>query len=150
MAGEHDRGIQMVRKAQEELDPRMGQFWLAACYAGKGMYEQAIAEFKKLGEEEYEAFGHLGHAYAASGRAAEAQNILRKFKELTVKRDVGHYEVALIYAGLRDKDAAFKWLEKAYEKRDQGMLYLKVDDCLKPLRSDPRFQDLLRRMSFPP
>jgi tetratricopeptide (TPR) repeat protein len=149
LAGEYDRGIQVIRKAQGEVDPRIGQFWLGACYEAKGIYEQAIVEFKKLGEEEFEAYGHLGHAYAASGRVAEAQKVLRRFKELTEKRGIGHYEVALIYAGLADKDRAFEWLEKAYEKRDQGMAYLKVDPGLKPLRSDPRFQDLLRRMNFP-
>ena len=62
---------------------------------------------------------------------------------------VGTYGIAIIHAGLGEKDQAFEWLEKAYEVRDLGMVFLKVDPTLDPLRSDPRFQDLLRRMNFP-
>jgi len=53
------------------------------------------------------------------------------------------------HAGLGEKDQAFEWLEKAYDEHDQGLSFLKVDPTLEPLRSDPRFQDLLRRMNFP-
>jgi hypothetical protein len=60
------------------------------------------------------------------------------------------YLIALIYMGLREKDKAFEWLEKAYEDRDTHMANVKVDPWLDPLRSDPRFQNLLRRMNFPP
>jgi hypothetical protein len=63
--------------------------------------------------------------------------------------DIGIYEVALIHAGLGEKDQAFEWLERAYEERDKGLLFLRIDPPLDPLRSDPRFQDLLRRMNFP-
>jgi len=57
--------------------------------------------------------------------------------------------MALIYAGLGGKDQAFEWLERAYDERDKGILFLMVDPPLDPLRSDPRFQDLLRRMNLP-
>ncbi len=58
--------------------------------------------------------------------------------------------VALVYAGLGEKDPAFEWLEKAYEVHEGDMSFLKVDFPFDPLRSDPRFQDLRRRMNFPP
>jgi hypothetical protein len=79
----------------------------------------------------------------------EARECLRKLKELVRDDRVGFIEVALIHAGLGEKDQAFEWLERAYEERDGGMRYLKVAPELDPLRSDPRFEDLVRRMNFP-
>ena len=67
-----------------------------------------------------------------------------------MRRDgVGTYEIALIYAGLAEKDEAFAQLEKCYQARDKGLTYLKIDPPLEPLRSDPRFDDLVRRVGFP-
>jgi len=63
---------------------------------------------------------------------------------------VSPYNVALIYAGLGEKDQALAWLERAFAERSTWMPYLKVDPWLDNLRSDPRFQGLLRRMNFPP
>jgi hypothetical protein len=65
------------------------------------------------------------------------------------KSNMGSYGLALVYAGLGEKDQAFEWLGKAFGEGDMGMLFLKIDPPLDPLRSDPRFQDLLRRMNFP-
>src|SRR5262249_17369285 len=74
---------------------------------------------------------------------------LRKRKDGWRDEKVGTYEVAFIYAALGEKDQAIEWLEKAYEVRDQGLAFLKVDPPLDPLRSDPRFERILRRMNFP-
>jgi hypothetical protein len=69
--------------------------------------------------------------------------------EQNVRKDgVGRYEIALVYAGLGKKQEAFKWLEEAYNAHDVGLIYLKVDPCLAPLRSDPRFDDLVRRVGL--
>jgi Tfp pilus assembly protein PilF len=93
---------------------------------------------------------HLGNTYARAGKVGEARECLRKLKEQSREGDVvGAYGTALIHAGLGERDEAFKWLETAYEERDKGMAYLRVDPALDPLRSDPRFQDLVRRMNFP-
>jgi hypothetical protein len=113
------------------------------------MYEQAIAEFQKMGDYP-SVLGHMGNAYARAHRVAEAQETIRKLKEYIAKENVGNYEVALVYSGLGSKDQAFEWLEKAYKARDKGLTFLKVDPCLTPLRSDPRFQDLVRRVGLPP
>ena len=116
------------------------------------MYEEAIAEYRKElgdGPRYPPVVGHLGNAYARAGRVREARECLRELKQRSKVDTVGTYGVAFIHAALGEKDEAFEWLEKAYEERDQGMLYLKVDPTLDPLRSDPRFQDLLRRMNFP-
>jgi hypothetical protein len=61
---------------------------------------------------------------------------------------VGRYEIALVYAGLGRKQEAFKWLEEAYNVHDVGLVYLKIDPCLDPLRSDSRFDNLVRRVGF--
>ena len=97
----------------------------------------------------FHSLGHLGNAYARAGRVREARECIRELKEFLAEEAVGVYEIALVYAGLGEKDLAFEFLERAYDERDKGMLWLKVDPPLDPLRSDPRFQDLLRRMNFP-
>jgi tetratricopeptide (TPR) repeat protein len=116
------------------------------------MYKEAIAECRKVRERfgDYPGtIGHLANAYARAGQKAEAEKILQKLIEFS-KQQRGTYEVALVYAGLGEKDRAIGWLEKANQVRDKGMIYLKVDPTLDPLRSDPRFEALLRRMNFPP
>jgi TolB-like protein/DNA-binding winged helix-turn-helix (wHTH) protein/Tfp pilus assembly protein PilF len=117
----------------------------------KGMFKEAIAEFSKDDPDFRNIppiMGHLGNAYARAGQRAAAHRILQELIEQT-KEKRGAYEVALVYTGLSEKDRAFEWLENAYNMHDKGMCYLKVDPSLDPLRSDPRFQDLLRRMNFP-
>ena len=121
-------------------------------YREKGMYEEAIAEFRELLKQNPRAaaaLAHLGNAYARAGRVREARECLRQLKQRSDVEPVETYSLAMIHAGLGEKDQAFEWLEKAYEERDQGLLFLKVGPDLDPLRSDPRYQDLLRRMNFP-
>lgn len=91
----------------------------------------------------------MGNAYARAGRVEEARRCLRELEQKLEEGPVGTYEVALIYAGLGEKDRALDWLERAYQAHDNGMISLEVDPALDPLRSDPRFQDLVRRMNFP-
>ena len=79
----------------------------------------------------------------------EARERLHDVAERVEQETIGFYEVALIHSELGGLDEAFNWLEGAYRRRDKGLVYLKVDPPLDPLRSDSRFQDLLRRMNFP-
>jgi len=87
----------------------------------------------------------LGHAYAASGRRGEALRTLDQLKEISGHRHVSAYSLALVHAGLGERDQAFQWLEQGYQSRDWQMNYPKVDPLLDDLRSDPRFTDLLHR-----
>jgi tetratricopeptide (TPR) repeat protein len=119
-------------------------------YREKGMYEEAIAELRKaLDEQPGNLFtlGHLGNAYAREGRATEARECLRQL--MKGDENILSYAVAGVHAGLGEKDQALEWLEKAYAVRDQGLVFLKIDPILDPLRSDPRFERILRRMNFP-
>jgi len=92
---------------------------------------------------------HLfAHAHARAGQASAARKTIARLEQDVEKDGVGRYEIALVYTGLGDKQEAFKWLEEAYNAHDVGLVYLKVDPCLDPLRSDPRFDDLLRRVGL--
>jgi hypothetical protein len=71
-------------------------------------------------------------------------------KEQAKQRHVTPYWIAMIYVGLGEKDEAFAWFEKAYQERTSSLLWFKTDPLLDSLRSDPRFQDLLQRIGFPP
>ena len=92
----------------------------------------------------------VGFLYAVSKRHAEARNVASELERLSKRQYVSAFAVAIPYAGLNDSDKAIAWLEHAYNERDPIMCMLKVFPWFDPLRSDPRFQDLLRRMNFPP
>jgi serine/threonine-protein kinase len=151
---QYDRALQTYREAQE-FDPDLDfHFRFGLIYREKGRYEEAIAEFLGPAEGEVDrahphTLGHLGNTYARAGRVREARECLRELKERLEEDIVGVYEVALIYAGLGEEDQAFEWLERAYEERNQGLIWMLVEPPLDPLRSNPRFEDLLRRMNFP-
>jgi hypothetical protein len=76
--------------------------------------------------------------------------ILNQLEEISRQSYVPPFAFAFIYIGLGDKDRAFAWLEKDYEQRDNPMVFLKAESLFDPLRSDPRFQDLVRRVGLPP
>lgn len=119
-------------------------FLIGDICAEKGMYSASIAAFLKAGNGPY-ALGHLGNIYARAGRTDQARKLIARIEEDVRNNGIGRYEIALIYAGLGDKQQAFNWLEDAYRAHDAGLVYLGIDPCLAPLRSDPRFADLMRR-----
>ena len=90
----------------------------------------------------------LGMCYGLAGRQADANKVLKELLELSRRRYVTPVALVQVYIGLGDKDQAFAWLEKAYEERSYGMAFLKVMPMADPLRSDPRFDDLLRRIGL--
>jgi eukaryotic-like serine/threonine-protein kinase len=153
----YDESIAQGQKALD-LDPNAA--WIRAdmawAYALKGAYAQAIAEYDKIpaqakvvaAENQLVANG-LGWVYAVSGRRADALKIAKELKDLSSHAYVDFYEVAEIYAGLGDKDEAFRLLEKAYEEHSSNMPFLAVDIFWYGMRSDPRYADLLRRMGLP-
>ena len=92
----------------------------------------------------------LGGAYAAWGKKEEAKKVLKELTERAGRRYVCPYEVATIYVGLGERDAAFEWLDKAVEARADCIPWIKPDPKIDPLRSDPRYAALLRRVGLPP
>ena len=120
---------------------------------GSGQTLDAIPEYQKaveLSEGDEDPTAALAHAYAATGRREEAQKILHEWLRQSETSYVSPYMIATVYAGLGDKGEAFKFLEKGYQERSGDLPYfLKADLRIDNLRSDPHFQDLLRRMNFP-
>jgi DNA-binding winged helix-turn-helix (wHTH) protein/TolB-like protein len=159
LSGRNDEAIATCTKILG-LDPNSfpARRYLGLAYEQKGMYAQAIDEFQKgvklSGSPLILAL--LGHAYAVSGKTANARAVLNDLHDLSeapdvsARRYVSPYTVAAIYAGLGEKDQAFKWLERANEERDVWLMNLKVDPVFARLRSDKRFQDLLTRAGLRP
>ena len=151
-ARRYDQALKQCAKVIE-LDPMSGPAYagLGWAYRCKSLYEPAIAPLRRACElwPGSTAIGMLGELYAAAGYRAEAQKILEQLKELSKKQYVTPYVVARIHLTLGEIDEAFHWLEVAYQQRAEWMVVLKVDPCLDNLRSEPRFQNLMRRMNFP-
>ncbi len=153
LSGKTDQSIEQCNKMLNR-DPNFfpARRYLGLAYQQKGMHDKAIAEFQRglqlSGSPLMLAL--LGHAYAISGKTAEAQKVLGELRELQNQRYVSAYTVAAIYAGLGDKDEVFQWLEKAFEERDVWLMNLKVDPVFIKLRSDSRYQNLLTRAGLRP
>ena len=139
-----------------ELDP---SYFYAADFLGRA-YEQvgrkpdALAAYQQaveLDRENAENWSNLGHAYAVSGHPAQARQIINDLKATAARSYVGPFNIALIYAGLGDKDQAFAWLERAYEDGSALLiLYMGNDARWDRLRADPRYVSLARRIGLPP
>lgn len=117
------------------------------------MYPEAIAEFasaRDLSEGNSEVVSSLGHAYAVSGKRGAAREVLARLQRRSQRSYVPPYNLAIVYAGLGKKEQALDSLEKGYEARDVHMIFLKVDPRWDNIRTDPRFQDLMRRMRLAP
>jgi tetratricopeptide (TPR) repeat protein len=130
--------------------------FIAFAYALKGMYNQAVAEYDQISDrdkavvpENQVVADTLGWIYAVSGRRADALKIAMKLQQLSSHAYVDSYQLATIYAGLGDKDEAFRLLEKGYNDRSGSMPFLAVDPFWSGLHADPRFTDLVRRMGLP-
>jgi TolB-like protein/Tfp pilus assembly protein PilF len=130
-----------------DIVPPDWSFLLGDVYAEKGMYTESIFQFLKSGDGP-DSLGHLGNAYARAGQTGAALKTISQLEEHVRENGIGRYEIALVYTGLGKKQEAFKWLEESYNAHDVGLVYLKIDPCLDPLRDDPRFDDLLRRVGF--
>jgi DNA-binding winged helix-turn-helix (wHTH) protein/TolB-like protein/tetratricopeptide (TPR) repeat protein len=144
----YDRAIQQCKKTLE-IDPDfiVARLALALSYGQKGMYEESLAEFKYKEMESW-YWSRRAHILAVSGKKNQAQHILEKYLK-TIRHDPQIcYTVAGVYAGLKDKEQTMLWLEKAYQVRHELLIYLKADPRFDPLRTDPRFHGLLRRIGL--
>ena len=121
---------------------------LAQLYAKKGLYEKALIHMDKRKSGEGSAMPFRGFLYGKSGRKAEALKILNNLKQRAGKEYVSGINLAMIHLGLDQKEEAMDWLEKAYQERDRALVWLKIKWIYDPLRNEPRFKDLLRRMNF--
>jgi tetratricopeptide (TPR) repeat protein len=145
---QYDQALSLLKQAQAQ-DPNLHPdiFAFADVYVEKGRYQEAINAFRQLGDNPH-ALGHLGNAYARAGQAGTARKIMAQLENRVRKDGIGAYEIALIYTGLGQKNEAFAWLQKALQHRDRGMVFLKVDPPLDPLRSDSRLDQLEREVGL--
>jgi eukaryotic-like serine/threonine-protein kinase len=152
-AQRYDEAIAEERKVME-MDANFYAAYviLGSCLLATGNKEAALVDFRKGVEASHGSswpLAFLGNAEARTGNRAEAIKILGRLTELSKQRYIPAYYFAIVYAGLDQKDQAFAELEKAFQERSDYLLFLKVWDAMASLRSDPRFQDLLRRIGLP-
>lgn len=154
-AGLYDQAMEQCQKALE-MDPNFAEAHICMMnsYKQRGLYKEAIKEIQeaiRLSKDNLAYIAALGVLYAAADRRFEAVNILNDLKARSKHGYVPSGVFFWLCAALGEKDHAMAWLDKAYEEHDSAMLQLRGDiSPSDPLRSDPRFQDLLRRMNFPP
>jgi tetratricopeptide (TPR) repeat protein len=151
-ARRYDEAIERLKKTLE-LNPNFAPAlsYLCMAYTEKGMYERAIELYRKMSEEsggEHMLAG-LAHVYARAGRKNEARKVISRIKGLSQSARFSSIYWALAYVALGDDDETMKWLEKAYEEKENWMLYLNIDSRFDPLRSDPRFRSLIERVGLP-
>ena len=156
VAGRVDEALQQLRKTLE-MNPHFAPAHqtLGWVYLNEGQHGEAIQEFQQAlqlsGTDDTEFMLDLGYAYAVLGKKDEAKRILATLKRQHERGLVPSGSIAILFGALGERNQAFAWLEKAYEERDPELTYLNVPGRrFEPLRHDPRFNDLLRRMNFPP
>ena len=153
VAGQLDEAVEQLKKTVE-LDPNfiLSRYRLGQAYAEKQMYKEAIDEFNKvLNMPEGKATGLMGlaYVYALAGRRQEADKSLNELLELSKQRYVSPGQIGIIYIARGEKDKAFQRLEEASKVYDLNLMRMKVERRFDPLRSDPRFEDLVRRLRIP-
>jgi TolB-like protein/DNA-binding winged helix-turn-helix (wHTH) protein/Flp pilus assembly protein TadD len=148
---QYDRAIEQFR-AVLEMEPNFPRaHMLVNAYVEKGMYAEALADMEKWRriEDTPWNWAMLAYAYGRSGQPVEARHALEKLEELNRRAKTGALLIALAHIGMGDKEEAIAWLQKAYGDHSISTA-LKVDPIFDPLRSDPRFQELVRRVGLAP
>ena len=147
-ARRYDDAIEQIRRTLE-LDPQysFARWELGMAYLFARRYDDALVEFRQIAPNG--SSGYLGYLYAVMGKRDDASKVLARMEENSKRYYVDPYEFATVYAGTGDKDTALQWLERSYGERSAEMPNLKIEPLFDNLRSDPRFQDLMRRMNFP-
>jgi TolB-like protein/DNA-binding winged helix-turn-helix (wHTH) protein/Tfp pilus assembly protein PilF len=147
----YDESVQQSRRTLE-MDPNfaIAHYELGQAFEQKRMHNEAIGEFQRaieLSGDNDVFYANLAYAYAHSGKKEEAIKIAKDLEDQLSERSSTDASIALIYVGLDDKDQAMIWLNKAYQARFNPSILMRP--VFDPLRSDARFQDLLRRIGLP-
>jgi serine/threonine protein kinase/TolB-like protein/Tfp pilus assembly protein PilF len=154
-ARQFDQAIEICKKLADET-PTFAQthLCLATAYWGKRMYPEVVEEFRTLGQLSGDRnTSDLASALDEGFRSGGWRGALTKAIEVRkAQRKTGYssaYKIATLYAQLGQKEEAFNWLDTAYHERDAGLEFLKTDFLPDPIRSDPRFEELVRRVGLP-
>jgi tetratricopeptide (TPR) repeat protein len=149
-----DEALEQARKTYE-LDPNHigAQAWLCHTLNLKGLYSEALDIGQKVSSDpaytQSSVFGCIGRAYAGLGQRDKALQKIAAVKQVERTTYVASYWTAVIYAGLGDKEAAFAELEKSFQNHDWFLAKLKTDPFMDPLRDDPRFDAMVKRLNLP-
>jgi len=152
-ARRYDEAIEAERRTLE-MDENLSwpHLWLGLSYLAKEQNPAAIAELQthvRLSSGDPGAMAMLGMAYARTGRVEEAKQVLQEIRALPVEKYDSKAEIAFLFEALGQKDEAYAWLERIFSDRPMPLKSLHVLPYLDPLRSDPRFQNLQRRVGLP-
>jgi TolB-like protein/tetratricopeptide (TPR) repeat protein len=150
---QYDLAIDQARHTIEQYPTYwLTYIWLGSAYREKKMYDQALQQFseaRKLSSDHPAIMALYGHTLALAGDRAGARKTLADLHLLAQSRYVSSLYFAAIHTGLGEKSTALDWLDKAYNERNDRLLYLNVDPMADPLRSEPRFRDLMKRLHLP-
>src|SRR5262249_32313669 len=137
-----------------DLEPShiTARIWLANIYESRGLYSEALALMEdslKTHPSDQNYLFYAAYSYAKQGRRSDAEAAISKLREVEKTEPIEPFTFAEIYLGLGDKDRAIAELEKDFVERGYYMSYLRVDPLLDPLRDDPRFTSLMKRVGLP-
>lgn len=152
-ARDYDSAITKARGIIEQYPTYwLSYIWLGSSFREKKMYREAVEAFtqgRELSGNQPVMIALYGHSLALSGDATGARKALAELQRLAQSRYVASLYFAAIYTGLGEKGTALDWLDKAYAERSDRLIFLGVEPAADPLRSEPRFRDLLRRIGLP-
>jgi tetratricopeptide (TPR) repeat protein len=153
LAGRNDEAVAQAQKTVS-MDPSfaVAHGCLGQAYLAQQEYANALRELQQalaLSGNETSFKAELGNAYAVAGKKPEALVILHDLLQMSARQYVSPYSIALVYAGLEQKDEAFRWLDKAYDERSVRLINIEVHPRFASLHSDPRFTALLQRIGLP-
>ena len=149
-ARQYDEAVAQARRVIDQYPSYwLAYIWLGSAYREKKMYMDAVEQFSKglkLSGDHPAMIALYGHALALSGDTAGARRALADLQRLAKSRYISAFYFAGVYTGLGEKSTALDWLDKAYKERNDRLVYLNVDPMADPLRAEPRFQDLMKRL----
>lgn len=152
-AGQVDAGLDQLQKTLE-LDPNyaLAHNFATLGYIAKQMFTEAADEARKAVKADpanFRAKSQLGYALARAGKISEAHGVVDEMVKASAEKYVSAASIALVFNGLGDREKTFAWLERALLERDPRLVWLRVDPVWNNLRSDPRFEAVLRRLGSP-
>jgi adenylate cyclase len=137
-----------------QMEPNYGgaRLYLGRVLSQQGKHQEAITELRMAFDlsRHHSTRSWLGYVYARAGRRNEALKLLRELEAISRRERVSPIYMARIYSGLGDRDRALTWLQKAYYEHSDHVLAIGVDPAYDPLRSDPRFIQMLRGIGYAP
>jgi tetratricopeptide (TPR) repeat protein len=147
---EAERELRIALRADSSF--ALGRFYLGRVQQAQGEPDSALAAYRATGplREWAPTIAAVGHVLATAGRRREALGTLARLDSLSRRQYVTAYAVALLHVGLGQRDSAFAWLERGAAERTHWLVWLRRDPRLAPIRSDPRFEALARRVGLPP